>query len=117
MSPPPAFQFDSRFSFSVAFPSIATFLSAAALVLAACASDESRPVVSDLTPERIDNEQALKLIRSCKAASVIRLHSGDWQLKLKTGAVVLVPRPNPSALKAATTKAMGRGCETAIGTE
>lgn len=96
---------------------VGTFLSAAALALSACASDESHPVGADPTLEHIDKEEAQELIRSCKAASVISLHSGDWQLKLKTGGILHVPQPNPSALTAATTKAMERGCETAIGTE
>lgn len=75
---------------------VGTFLSAAALALSACASDESHPVGADPTLEHIDKEEAQELIRSCKAASVISLHSGDWQLKLKTGGILHVPQPTKS---------------------
>jgi hypothetical protein len=93
-------------------------MAASAVTLAACGgAEEPRPGAAVSKVKRINNEQALELIDSCEASSVIRLHSGEWQLKVKTDTILLVPQPNPSALTAAARKAMDSGCAIAIGTE
>lgn len=74
-------------------------------------------VVVTLGEGRVDNEEALRLIRSCEASSVISLHSGDWLLTLRSDKTLLIPQPDPDALTAAARKAMERGCNMAIGTE
>jgi hypothetical protein len=89
----------------------------AALALGACGGEETRPAATVPTRERIDNEEAIRLIDSCKASAIISLHSGDWHLTLKTDRSLLIPNPDPPALQAAAYKAMESGCEMAIGTE
>jgi hypothetical protein len=91
--------------------------SVAGLALAACGGEETRPAATVPTLERIDNEEAIRLIDSCETSSVISLHSGDWHLTLKSDRVLLIPNPDPPALRAAAHKAMESGCEMAIGTE
>ena len=85
--------------------------------LAACGEEETRPATTVPTQERFDNEEAIRLIDSCEASSVISLHSGDWHLTLKSDKVLLIRNPDPPALRAAAHKAMETGCEMAIGTE
>jgi hypothetical protein len=88
------------------------------LVLAACGGEETGPPATAPTAlERIDNEEAIRLISSCEASSVISLHSGDWHLRLKNDRSLLIPNPDPPALQATAHKAMESGCEMAIGTE
>ena len=91
--------------------------SVAVFALAACGEEETRPAATVPTQERFDNEEAIRLIDSCEASSVISLHSGDWYLTLKSGRSLLIPNPDPTALQAAAYKAMESGCEMAIGME
>jgi hypothetical protein len=68
-------------------------------------------------PERVTNEHALRLIRSCQVLELITLHGGELQLTLKSGRIVFVGRPDDVALIRAGVEAQGRGCEIALGME
>jgi hypothetical protein len=68
-------------------------------------------------PDRVTNEQALRLIRSCDVTEFLTLHSGETRLTLEGGRRVYVIRPDNSALLRAGVAAQGSGCEIALGTE
>jgi hypothetical protein len=68
-------------------------------------------------PERVTNEQALRLIRSCHVTEFRTLHSGETRLTLVDGRSVYVIQPDNDALLRAGSEAQWSGCETALGTE
>jgi hypothetical protein len=88
---------------------------AATFALGACGGKEEETTV---VAERVNNEQALRLIRACEVTRLLSLHSGEVDLTLEGGRRVLVARPDTTALsKAAVNASLGRGCEIAVGGE
>ena len=70
-----------------------------------------------LVPNRVSNEQALALIRSCEVTRILALHSGEVELTVD-GRRVFVREPDGTALsKAAWDAYRERGCEIAVGME
>ena len=86
----------------------------ATLAVPACGGNDETSSV----PERVSNEQALALIRSCQVTRFLDLHSGEVDLTLESGRRVLVTRPDTTALsKAAVNASLERGCDIAVGME
>ncbi len=84
------------------------------VALPACAGEDE----NEFVPERVSNEQALALIRSCEVTRILTAHSGEVDLTLEDGGRVLVRQPHPTALsKAAWETYQERGCEIAVGME
>jgi hypothetical protein len=93
---------------------IAAVLAAVALTLGACRGKEETIVV----PERVTNEQALRLVRACQVTRFLSLHSGELELTLEGGRTIFVIRPDTTALsRAAVNASLERGCEIAVGME
>lgn len=89
----------------------------AALVLAGCGEEPRRPAdeVTGVT-DRVSNEQALRLVGSCRVSVVATSHSGEAYLHLRSGEDVFVADPEITALIDAAEDARKGGCdvETAV---
>jgi hypothetical protein len=93
---------------TVVAPSVTT------LALIACGGNEEAASV----PDRVSNEQALRLIRSCDVTSFLTAHRGDVWLTLEGGRKISVRRPDTATLsRAAVNASLERDCEIAVGGE
>jgi hypothetical protein len=91
---------------------IAALLSS--LTLGACGGNEQ----TLLAPDRVSNDQALRLIRACDVTQLLTSHSGEVRLTLEGDTTTSVIRPDRTALmRAAVNASLERGCEIAVGGE
>lgn len=80
-----------------------------ALLAGACRGNEETTAV----PERVTNNRALELIRSCEVANVLFPHSGEVHLTMQGGRTAFVTRPDGTALAEAA-EDESRACHIAI---
>jgi hypothetical protein len=92
----------------------AVVVSVVTLSLTACGGSDETTFV----PERVTNDQALQLIRSCDVTALLAAHSGDVFLTLEGGRRIAVIQPTRTALSRAAVSASLEGdCEIAVGME
>jgi ribosomal protein S4E len=85
------------------------------LALGNCGGNEEGALV---IPDRVSNEQAHRLIRSCDVTRLLVAHSGDVCLTLEDGRTISVERPDRAALSRAAVEAqLELGCTIAVGME
>jgi hypothetical protein len=91
----------------------AVVVSVVTLLLTAC-----RGSGETFVPERVTNDRALQLIRSCDVTALLTAHSGDVFLTLEGGRRISVIRPARTALsQAAVSESLEGDCEIAVGME
>ena len=81
-------------------------------VLAAACGAENDPTLdgSPTVPNPLPQEQALELIRECRATGLRTTHAGEVEISLKGGRTVFVENPDGEALFAAAADAQQRSC-------
>ena len=90
------------------------------VLAAACGgeNDPPPPGGSPTVPNPLPQEQALELIRECRATGVGTTHAGEVEISLEGGRTVFVENPDGEALfAAAAADAQQRSCDIETYTE